>query len=101
MPMRDGVHQLHRFMVQHGLTSGNVETKGCTNCDAFKAIVAQRTLLDNFASIFIRLHDAGRMNELRELKRLVGAAKSRPFRRVILAYAGKASGGEQRTVIVE
>ncbi len=98
-PLQANVAQLLAFMEKHGLLGGDI--RSCKNCDIFKVIGAQGQLLDNFAKILIWLYDRGRMDELRGVLRFVSDAKRRPYRRLILAYAGKATGKAHRLVIVE
>ncbi len=93
------VEELSTFMRDKGLT-GDRLTANCTNCDALKALRAQNVLIQNLAKIFLQLYDVGRMDELWRLRDFVSRAKGVQFRRVILAYAGKRKGGQERLVIV-
>lgn len=100
MQLRQSVKQLSVFMRKHGLISSKTAV-GCTHCNAFKAMRWQAQLLDAFAYIFIWLSDNGKIEELRLLKEFINAKKDKKFRRILLAYAGKATGNKERLIIVD
>lgn len=94
------VEKLVQYMQSHGFT-GDPATKECKRCDVFRVVANQNVLLDSFAQILLWLNDTGRIQELQTLKNFVSEAKKVEFKRVILAYAGKATKKRDRLVIVE
>lgn len=99
--LQPSVIELIDYMREHGMTLDSPFKKGCKGCDVFKVFRAQRIILDAFAKIFIWLNDNDRMQELLKVREFASAAKRRRFRRIILAYAGKATKGRNRLVAVE
>lgn len=72
----------------------------CKKCDIARAYKAQAQLLDAFAKRFIEIYDAGRLDELLQLRGVV-EKNGRSADRIILAYAGKTTKNRERVIIVE
>ena len=99
-PLWSHARGVSAFIKKHGLGGGKGKP-GCRNCQAAHASKAQVLLVDNFAKIFIYLHEADRMEELRQLMVFASTMRKRSYKRVILAYAGKATKNKERLLVVD
>ncbi len=95
--------ELIEFMKKHGMLKSDetVDLSKCTRCDAWVAAKAQARLLDGFAQIFLWLYDRGRIGDLRKVRDFAGAARRQTYRRIVLAYSGKATKKRERLAVVE